>query len=543
MDIKEKPALYAFALGILIHILYFRIGEHHLYPARYIYGYFGSFIGVAAFLYLVEGLTVHSASSRSLYLIFTQLLGLYSSLVLYRLLYHPLRQFPGPFLSRISVFWLSVQLRHKTLYHKLADLHNEYGDFVRVGPSDLSIIHPKAVNTIYGFKSACTKSAWYDSSAPLRSLHSHRNRADHDKHRRTWTPGFTDRALHGYEKRIQVYRQKLVNQIKSMEDSKPVNINTLFTWYGYDVMGDLAFGQSFDMLEKSESHWAILMIHSMLKPVEYLMPIWFFRLLLSIPGTTKAFWKFNEYWGQLFKIRMATKQELPDISTCLLEPLKGRAPTPDEFNVLLGDASLIINAGGDTTATTLTTIIYELARRPEEVQKLRAELVNCTTDPNGEYTQESLAILKHLNGVINETLRIHSPVPSYIPRKTPPEGINIDGTHVPGNMNVSCPQWVIGRSETVYQNAQNFIPERWYLYPRMIKERSAFAPFTTGPYTCIGKPLALMNIRATIARLITIFDMELPPGDDGRALERSMREHFSIYMAEDIQVLFRKRAI
>ncbi|OOO13288.1 cytochrome P450 [Aspergillus oryzae] len=423
MDIKEKPTLYAFALGILIHILYFRI----------------------------------------------------------------------------------VQLRHKTLYRKLADLHNEYGDFVRVGPSDLSIIHPKAVNTIYGFKSACTKSAW----------------AAHDKHRRTWTPGFTDRALHGYEKRIQVYRQKLINQIKSMEDSKPLNINTLFTWYGYDVMGDLAFGQSFDMLVKSESHWAILMIHS----------------------TTKAFWKFNEYWGQLFKMRMATKQEIPDISACLLEPLKGRAPTPDEFNVLLGDASLIINAGGDTTATTLTTIIYELARRPGEVQKLRTELVSCTTDPNGEYTQESLAILKHLNGVINETLRIHSPVPSYIPRKTPPEGINIDGTHVPGNMNVSCPQWVIGRSESVYQNAQNFIPERWYLYPKMIKERSAFAPFTTGPYTCVGKPLALMNIRATIARLITTFDMELPPGDDGRALERSMREHFSIYMAKDIQVHFQKRAI
>lgn len=51
-----------------------------------------------------------------------------------------------------------------------------------------------------------------------------------------------------------------------------------------------------------------------------------------------------------------------------------------------------------------------------------------------------------------------------------------------------------------------------------------------------------MNIRATIARLITTFDMELPPGDDGRALERSMREHFSIYMAKDIQVHFQKRA-
>ncbi|KAE8137863.1 cytochrome P450 [Aspergillus pseudotamarii] len=480
MDIKENPALHAFAFGVLTHLLYFRFGEHHLYPTRYIYGYIGSFICIAAFLYNAEEIPFNSAFSRSLYLVFTHLLGLYSSLVIYRLLFHPLRCFPGPFLSKVSAFWLSAQLRHETLYRKLADLHNEYGDFVRVGPSDLSIIHPRAVNTIYGFKSTCTKSAWYDGSAPLRSLHAHRNRADHDKHRRTWNPGFTDRALHGYEKRIQVYRQKLINQIKSMEGGKPINVSTLFTWYGYDVMGDLAFGQSFDMLDNSASHWAILMTHRMLKPVEYLMPIWFFRLLLSIPGTTKAFWKFNEYWGQLFKMRMATKQEIPDISACLLEPLKGRAPTSDESNVLLGDASLIINAGGDTTATTLTTIIYELARRPSEVQKLRAELTSYTTDPNGEYSQESLAILRHLNGIIYETLRIHSPVPSYIPRKTPPEGINIDGTHVPGNMNISCPQWVIGRSENVYQNAQDFIPERWYLYPKMIKERSAFAPFTTG---------------------------------------------------------------
>ncbi|KAF5861387.1 hypothetical protein ETB97_000350 [Aspergillus alliaceus] len=441
----KRSELYAFSLGILIHIFYFRVGEHHLYPAR-------------------------------------------------------------------------------PLFRKLADLHETYGSFVRIGPSDLSIVHPKATSIIYGFKSTCTKSAWYDGSAPLKSLHAHRIRADHDKHRRIWNPGFTDRALHGYEKRIQVYRQKLINQITSADDDEPVNISTLFTWYGYDVMGDLAFGQSFDMLEKSSTHWAVLLILSMLKPVEYLMPIWFFRLSVSIPFASKAFWKFNEYWGQLFRTRMATKQEIPDISACLLEPLKGRTPTTDEFNGLLGDASLIINAGGDTTATTLTTIVYELARRPLEVQKLRAELAVCTTDANGEYAHENLTTLKQLNGVINETLRIHSPVPSYIPRKTPPEGIDIE-------------------AETVYQNAQDFIPERWYLYPEMIKERSAYAPFTTGPYTCIGKPLALMNIRATIARLVTAFNMELAPGDDGRALERSMREHFSIYMADDIRVIFRKCAI
>jgi cytochrome P450 len=61
--------------------------------------------------------------------------------------------------------------------------------------------------------------------------------------------------------------------------------------------------------------------------------------------------------------------------------------------------------------------MYELARRPEEILKLRAGLAGCITDPNDEYTHETLAIPKHADDIINETLRIHSPTPSYIPRK------------------------------------------------------------------------------------------------------------------------------
>ncbi|KAF7595252.1 hypothetical protein BBP40_006752 [Aspergillus hancockii] len=141
-------------------------------------------------------------------------------------------------------------------------------------------------------------------------------------------------------------------------------------------------------------------------------PITTNTVAFGIRGSLIVPYTSNEYWEQRFNMRMMTKQEIPDISACVLEPLKGRTPTPKVFNGLFGDASLVVIAGGDTTATTLTTIIYELARRPEEVQKLRAELAGWTTNANREYTHEILAILKHLNGIINETLRIHPPIPS-----------------------------------------------------------------------------------------------------------------------------------
>lgn len=68
-------------------------------------------------------------------------------------------------------------------------------------------------------------------------------------------------------------------------------------------------------------------------------------------------------------------------------------------------------------------------------------------DPSGEVFNDKIANLKHLNAVINETLRLHPPVPTALQRKTPPEGMAIDETFIPGNTTVICPQYVLGRSE------------------------------------------------------------------------------------------------
>jgi tryprostatin B 6-hydroxylase len=99
----------------------------------------------------------------------------------------------------------------------------------------------------------------------------------------------------------------------------------------------------------------------------------------------------------------------------------------------------------DTTATSLTAIVYELARHPEEVSKLRSELDPLPVESNGEYLHDNIAKLPHLNGFINETFRLHPPIPAAIPRKTPPEGIVVRDVRIPGGMNVYTPQWSLGR--------------------------------------------------------------------------------------------------
>jgi tryprostatin B 6-hydroxylase len=103
------------------------------------------------------------------------------------------------------------------------------------------------------------------------------------------------------------------------------------------------------------------------------------------------------------------------------------------------------NFCSDTTASTLTHIFYHLAQDLQQVDKLRYEIAPQIDSSEG-ILPAKLQYLDHLNGIINETLRLHPPVPTAIPRLTPPEGIQIADVYVPGYITVWCPPYVTGRS-------------------------------------------------------------------------------------------------
>ena len=74
-----------------------------------------------------------------------------------------------------------------------------------------------------------------------------------------WAPAFSDRALRGYEVRIRRYNDLLLGKLGET-NGQAVNASEVFNQYSFDVMGDLAFGRSFDMLESGETHWAIRLL-------------------------------------------------------------------------------------------------------------------------------------------------------------------------------------------------------------------------------------------------------------------------------------------
>jgi cytochrome P450 len=140
---------------------------------------------------------------------------------------------------------------------------------------------------------------------------------------------------------------------------------------------------------------------------------------------------------------------------------------------------LQLTDSSDTTAATLTFIFYYLAKDPTKVAKLRAEL-DPLRNSDGQFTGKDLQDADYLNGTINESLRLHPPVPSGLLRVTPPEGISVGKTFIPGGVTVLTPPYTIGRQEKSFERALEFVPERWYSKPEMIKNKSGFAPFSLG---------------------------------------------------------------
>jgi tryprostatin B 6-hydroxylase len=115
----------------------------------------------------------------------------------------------------------------------------------------------------------------------------------------------------------------------------------------------------------------------------------------------------------------------------------------------MGDSRLLIVAGSDTTATTLVYCFYHLAKDPSLVKKLRSELKENNIENNASFSVPALQYLNYLNGLINETLRLHPPVPGGIFRNTPRKGVVIDSKALPGGVKIIGPHYTIQRCEPI----------------------------------------------------------------------------------------------
>lgn len=384
---------------------------------------------------------------------------------------------------------------------------------------------------INGPGSKCTKAPFYDLLLPRTSIITTRNKTFHDQRRRIWDHGFSAKALNQYEPQVDHYTSLLTSAV-SQRLGTPMDVTSWFHYFSFDLMGQLSFGKSFNMLATGKPHFAIDLMRDGMTLLGVFTPTpWLARIGFSIPGVASG-WKSMFVWSDA-QMRERIDRPEPDddddddganhddITSWLISASRENDSLEADRSWLNGDAFGIVIAGSDTTATTLVLLFYHLALDPSHAAKIRAEL-----PPNP--SARTLQPLPHLNGAINETLRLHPPVPSSGLRQSPPEGLTIASTFIPGSTVLCCPVYSLHRLESCFPRPLEFLPERWSSAPELVHDRAAFAPFFSGRFGCVGKNLALMEVRAVAASLLSRFDVAFAPGSGrGEAVLRDMGDQFT----------------
>ena len=208
----------------------------------------------------------------------------------------------------------------------------------------------------------------------------------------------------------------------------------------------------------------------------------------------------NLIYQEIAERRKEDNQNHSDILSLLLSARdeQGQPMTDQE---LRDELMTLMFAGHETTATSIAWALYWIHRFPEVRQKLLAEL-----DSLGE-SPEPMAIAKlpYLNAVCQETLRICPVAMLTFPRVVQEPMELLDYHLEPGMVMVGC-IYLVHQREDIYPEAKKFNPERF-----LNKQYSAyeFIPFGGGARRCIGEALAQLELKLSVATIISNYEIDL----------------------------------
>ncbi len=172
-------------------------------------------------------------------------------------------------------------------------------------------------------------------------------------------------------------------------------------------------------------------------------------------------------------------------------------------NDLIRDQMLtLFIAGHDTNTAHLAWTLYELGIR-SDVQSKVAEEVDSTIGSSPTYAE--LDKLTYLDGVINESLRLHPPI--HVSNRISKCPVNFGEYTIPEKSRTMFSIYLTHRDAEHWPDADSFCPERFS--DGSTRKPFSYLPFGGGPRNCIGAIYAKVEARAVLSRLIQQFEFKL----------------------------------
>nr|WEU54317.1 cytochrome P450 [Phaedon brassicae] len=325
--------------------------------------------------------------------------------------------------------------------------------------------------------------------------------------------------------------ETILEQHSKIQD--PIDIKDLVSRFTTDVIGSVAFGIDCNSLADPDSEFRQfgrkIFQFNLVRRIKSLIAMGIPPEILDMVGFKQMSPDIEEFFMNVVKdtVRYRESNNIyrKDFMQLMLQ-LKNRGKVSEEeeasslpvgqiegqfmtINEVAAQCFVFFIAGFETSATTMTFALLELALNQEIQDKLRQEIGIVLEKHGGELTYDAIMQMSYLDKVVHETLRKHPPVPG-MPRVCNKD-FKIPGTEVviEKGTRIHIPFQAIHRDPDYYPDPEKFDPERFNDENKAKRHPFAFLPFGEGPRICIGARFGLLQAKVGLCAILRKFKVTL----------------------------------
>ncbi|KAJ5781327.1 hypothetical protein N7457_006487 [Penicillium paradoxum] len=449
-----------------------------------------------------------------------------------------LRDIPSAGYSAFTHFWLMLQCRQGHKFLTIDEAHKKYGKLVRISPTQVSVADDAAIQSIYGHGNGFLKADFYDAFVSIRrGLFNTRDRAEHTRKRKTVSHTFSAKSIGQFEQYIHGNIEEFVKQWNRLSDLQGnpktgyVSLDALnwFNYLAFDIIGDLAFGAPFGMLEKGQDIAEMRLdpkdppkyvaavevlnrrgevsatlgcMPSLIPFAKYIPDRFFSEGLQAVENLAGiAIARVNER----LKPEVMANNTRVDLLARLMEGKDGNGNQLERAE-LTAEALTQLIAGSDTTSNTACAILYWCMITSHVLPTLRKAL-DAGIPKDIDVPSHAMPPMGHLGNHAHPQHLINGSSPRDPRRYTP---VVISGHTFKAGDVLSVPSYTIHHSKEIWgADADEFVPERWSPERLSARQKAAFIPFSHGPRACVGRNVAEMELLVIVATVFRLFEFEM----------------------------------
>ncbi|KAK9301989.1 hypothetical protein QLX08_005840 [Tetragonisca angustula] len=293
-----------------------------------------------------------------------------------------------------------------------------------------------------------------------------------------------------------------------------VDIKDVFAKYSVDIIMSAAFGISCNSFKNPDNefrYWGKKVFDP--RPLWNALVVWAPQVfnLFSIPFTEKDITNFFlKTFKETVEYREANNIERKDFLNLLMQLMRnGYVEVDDNSNSsnvaknkltmteAAAQAYVFYLAGFETSSTTATFCLYELAQHQDIQNKVREE-IQTQIEKHGDLTYDAVNDMTYLHKVISETLRKYPPV--VVLNRICTKKTKLNGTDfvIPKGTHVAIPVFGIHRDSNIFFDPDKFDPERFSEENIKTRHSYTYLPFGEGPRICIGMRFGLVQTKYAI---------------------------------------------